>query len=71
MTSPVASPFREDDATLRLAELRARRDELSRELARLDGEIVRRQPWSWKRFVLGVALSMLAATVLAFVFARP
>jgi hypothetical protein len=67
---PVAerSPFREDDPAARLAALRDEREALRTELARLEAEIARYRPWSWKRFVLGLVL--LPGTMAVIVIAR-
>jgi hypothetical protein len=62
------SPFREDDPAARLAALRDKRDALQAELARIEGEIARQRPWSWKRFVLG--LVMLPGTIAVIVIAK-
>ena len=62
------SPFREDDPAARLAALEDKRDALRAELARLESEIARHRPWSWKRFVLG--LVVVPGTLAVIVMAR-
>lgn len=61
------SPFREDDPAARLAALRDTRDSLRAELARVEVEIARYRPWSWKRFFLGLALIVGALAVIVMV----
>ena len=62
------SPFREDDAAARLAALSDKRDALLSELKRVEGEIARLRPWSWRRFLFGLVL--LPGVVAVFLAAR-
>jgi hypothetical protein len=50
------SPFRDEDLTARVQALRVERDRLARELEIALREAGRHGPWSWGRFLLGVAL---------------
>lgn len=53
------SPFREEDLQARVDALRAERDELARRLAATRGRVreVRRESWSWWRFVFGFCIA--------------
>lgn len=61
------SPFREDDLAARLASLREKRDALTAELARIEGEIASYRPWSWGRFFFGLLLlpGLMAVIIVA------
>jgi len=50
----LTNPFREDDLETRVAMLRAERDELAGELARVELQLKLLRPWSWGRFLLGM-----------------
>jgi hypothetical protein len=60
---PSESPFREDDLQARVEALRAERDQLAQALEIAVKAGARRGPWSWWRFLMGMALLPAAVTM--------
>ena len=52
----MTEPFRSPDLAAHLESLRVRRAELQAELARIQEDIRAQRPWSWSRFLFGVAV---------------
>ena len=67
MTGSTVRPYREEDIEARLAALLRRRDEVAKELKLVRVELASLRPWSWLRFVLGLALPPIV-TVIALDF---
>jgi hypothetical protein len=57
----LANPFRTDDHETRLGLLRTQRDELAARLGLAETQLKLLRPWSWGRFLLGLAVPVVAA----------
>jgi hypothetical protein len=67
----LTEPFRSPDLAAHIESLRVRRAELQAELALIRYDIRAQRPWSWSRFLLGLAVLpgvfMLLTLVVALV----